>query len=767
MTRRETGAGRAGTPVSVTTTGAVPGPMAAAPASMAAVPGPMAPVPAQVTTVPGAGGAVPASMAAAPGPMTSVLAQATTVPGAGGAVPVPITSAPGPMAPTLAPMTPTPGPMAPVLAQVTTVPGAGGAVPVPITSAPGPMAPVLAQVTTVPGAGGAVPVPITSAPVPITSAPGPITSAPGPMAPTLAPMTPVPGPMASALVQVTTVPGAGGAVPASMASAPDQMAAAPDTVTASPHPAIPAQGAVPAAASAPPGTAPPARGAVMPAPDVVPSVSGSVMPAPGSVTSVSGTAPAVSGSVMPAPGSVMPVSGSVMPVSGTAPAAPGTASAAPGTAPAAPGTASAAPGTAPPVSGTASAAPGSVTLALGAGPAPLGALPAGRGLLVPAPDAGGPSSGAALGSVGSPLVPRFPLRASALAVAHPPRRRFAGVNLKSCELQHPLADRLVAEALRAVGVVDTRSYPVLAEVRGKLGARYGVGVEGVLVTAGSDSAIGMLVDAFAVPAGRLIVPEPAFEAWEYYARLRGVPVTSVRQLRGQPPRLDNAELFDAVRAHPPSVVALTSPAGLSGLPVPAEEVGFLADVCERYGHLLVVDECYGAYAGVTHTPLLVDHPRLVVVRSHSKSHALAGARIAAVFAGEDIAGHLAAYRPDSTVSGPALALLSELLERTAEFAEVWDDVRAIRDEFADAVEEVRPGWRRLPPGGNFVTFHTGSRDEPARAERALLDAGFRTRALTGVPGLGECLRISLADRPVMRRVVDVLAEGARAEGGRS
>ncbi|MFJ9623205.1 aminotransferase class I/II-fold pyridoxal phosphate-dependent enzyme [Streptomyces sp. NPDC101181] len=351
----------------------------------------------------------------------------------------------------------------------------------------------------------------------------------------------------------------------------------------------------------------------------------------------------------------------------------------------------------------------------------------------------------------------FPVRASALTVGHPPRRRFAGVNLKSCELQHPLADRLVREALGTLAPHDTRSYPVLTEVRERLGAHHGVPAEGVLLTAGSDTAIGLLVDAFAAPAGRLILPEPSFDAWRYYTRLRGVPVTGVRQIRGQPPRLDGADLFGAVRTRPPSVVALTNPAGLSGLPVPLEEVALLADACERHGHLLVIDECYGVYADMTHVPLLADHPRLVVVRSYSKSHALAGARIAVVFAGKDIAGHLAGYRPDSTVSGPALALLSALLDRTAEFAEVWDDVRAIREEFADAVERVRPGWRRLEPGGNFVTFHTGSTSEPALVERALLDEGFRIRALTGFPGLSECLRISLADRPVMRRVVDLLA----------
>ncbi|MFJ9378729.1 aminotransferase class I/II-fold pyridoxal phosphate-dependent enzyme [Streptomyces sp. NPDC101455] len=352
----------------------------------------------------------------------------------------------------------------------------------------------------------------------------------------------------------------------------------------------------------------------------------------------------------------------------------------------------------------------------------------------------------------------FPVDQAALTVGHSPRRRFPGVNLKSCELQHPLADRLVAEALRTLGVHDVRHYPVLTGVRAQLGAQHGVPAERVLLTAGSDTAIGLLVDAFAAPAGRLILPEPSFEAWRHYAGLRAVPVTGPRQLRGSPAGLDGSELLDAVRSHPSSVVALTNPASPSGLLVPPEEVAELARVCDLYGHLLVIDECYGAYADVTHTPLLTHHPRLVVLRSYSKSHALAGARVAAVFASEEIIGHLARYRPDSAVSAPALALLSALLGRSAEFAEVWRDVRAIRSEFADAVERIRPGWRRLEPAGNSVTFHTGSVHEPPLVARTLLERGFRIRALTDVPALERCLRISLADRMTMARVVGLLED---------
>lgn len=352
--------------------------------------------------------------------------------------------------------------------------------------------------------------------------------------------------------------------------------------------------------------------------------------------------------------------------------------------------------------------------------------------------------------------PAFPVRESALTVGYPPRERFAGVNLKSCELQHPWADQLVTEALGALRPADVWAYPVQRDLLVALGTRHGVPAGRVLLTAGSDAAIGLLVDAFAVPAGRLILPEPSFEAWSYYAALRGVPVTAPRQVTGRPPRLDGEALLDAVRSHPPSVVALTNPASPSGLLVQPEEVKLLAEECHRHGHLLVIDECYAAFAGVTHVPLVESHPRVVVVRSYSKSHALAGSRIAAVFATEEITGHLSRYRPDSSLSAPAMALLSRLLGRVAEFEEVWRDVRAIRARFADAVERARPGWQRMEPGGNFVTFHTGSVAVPPLVERALLGHGFRIRALSGVPGLEECLRVSMADRDTMDRVAEAL-----------
>jgi histidinol-phosphate aminotransferase len=53
----------------------------------------------------------------------------------------------------------------------------------------------------------------------------------------------------------------------------------------------------------------------------------------------------------------------------------------------------------------------------------------------------------------------------------------------------------------------------------------------------------------------------------------------------------------------------------------------LEEVLRSYRGLLVVDEAYAPFATENAVPLLARHPRLVVVRTLSKAHALAGIRV--------------------------------------------------------------------------------------------------------------------------------------------
>jgi histidinol-phosphate aminotransferase len=261
----------------------------------------------------------------------------------------------------------------------------------------------------------------------------------------------------------------------------------------------------------------------------------------------------------------------------------------------------------------------------------------------------------------------------------------------------------------------------------------------------------------AVPAGRLILQEPAFESWPYFAALRGVPVTLCPGVAGRVPRTTVDDFEAALATGPSAVAALTNPGNPLGDLIPLETVRRLARVAGEHGHVLVVDDCYGAFAGTEHLSLLADHSHVLVLRSLSKSWGMAGARLAAVFGDASLIGYLQRFAMDSSVSAPALAVATQLCGRLDELRSVWREVAEVRDWFVERMRTVRPDWTPVPSTTNFTMFLTAGPGGGDRAAAALAAHGIRVRSVEHMQGLRGGVRISMAGHDAMRRVLDVLA----------
>ncbi|MFJ6569431.1 aminotransferase class I/II-fold pyridoxal phosphate-dependent enzyme [Streptomyces sp. NPDC091292] len=353
---------------------------------------------------------------------------------------------------------------------------------------------------------------------------------------------------------------------------------------------------------------------------------------------------------------------------------------------------------------------------------------------------------------------RFPLGTETLGLTWQPRERRPGaLNLKSCELQHPWSDQLVGNELAALTLADTLAYPFQDRALDALRVYHGLETTRILLTAGSDNGIGLVVDALVRPVGRLLLQEPAFEAWRHYASLRRVRVTGVPGVVGSPPVADPEPLLDAMRSAPgPCVAAVTNPGSPSGLLFAASAMRRFAETAGALGHLLVIDEAYGDFVQVSHAALVAEFPHVVVVHSYSKAFALAGLRVAALLLHPDLREHVGRFRAENAVGAPGVALLERLAPQGERWRDIWRDVRAVREEFVDRVLATHPEWRVLQPGANFATFWS---PDPATADAArdhLAAHRVRIRSLSDMPGLRGCFRVSLADRPRMARVARLL-----------
>ena len=181
--------------------------------------------------------------------------------------------------------------------------------------------------------------------------------------------------------------------------------------------------------------------------------------------------------------------------------------------------------------------------------------------------------------------------------------------------------------------------PQPAELKQRLADLYGTGTENLLVTRGSDEGIDLLLRVFCRPGtDRVLVCPPCFGMYALSARVQGAEVVEA-------PLVDLGETFDLApdleeKSAGCRIIFLCSPNNPTGNVIDAERVAALAEAQAGEG-LVVVDEAYVEFAPETSMLRLLErHPNLVLLRTLSKAHGLAGCRLGSVIAHPEIIGLL-------------------------------------------------------------------------------------------------------------------------------
>jgi histidinol-phosphate aminotransferase len=143
---------------------------------------------------------------------------------------------------------------------------------------------------------------------------------------------------------------------------------------------------------------------------------------------------------------------------------------------------------------------------------------------------------------------------------------------------------------------------------------------------------------------------------------------------------------------------LTSPNAPTG-------VGFanagIEKILASFHGILVVDEAYAPFASENAVPLLARYPRLVVVRTFSKSHALAGIRVGYALAHPDLIGLLDRVKDSYNVSRLSQAAALAALGDTSYYDAIIGRIKATRDACVAEFSTQR-GWFTYPSQANFI-----------------------------------------------------------------
>lgn len=290
-----------------------------------------------------------------------------------------------------------------------------------------------------------------------------------------------------------------------------------------------------------------------------------------------------------------------------------------------------------------------------------------------------------------------------------------------------------------------------------LAALWGVSPAQVFVGRGSDEAIDLLMRGYC-QAGRdaVLITPPTFGMYRVAATLQGARIVEAPLVAARDFALDVEAVLARLAADPAiKLVFLCSPNNPTGGVISRIDLErILAATAGRA--LVVVDEAYGDYVDQPLAlPLLGQVPHLAVLKTLSKAHGLAAARVGALLGDPALIGFvrklMAPYPVPAPVEAAALAALAEapalLPARIAE-------ARSERARLAEALARM-PGVARVwPSQANFVCFRVA--DAP-RTHRALLAAGVLVRDVSAQPNLAGGLRVSVGTPAENSRFLSALS----------
>jgi len=299
----------------------------------------------------------------------------------------------------------------------------------------------------------------------------------------------------------------------------------------------------------------------------------------------------------------------------------------------------------------------------------------------------------------------------------------ARLNTNECPL--PLPDGFSEDLATAVRDLPLHRYPdgQLRALREALAARTGHEVKGIWAANGSNEILTQLLQAYGGPDRRAAVFEPTYLL---HRRLCWLTQTGIIERRLEPPFAIEDDDVSWLFSEQPDVTFVCSPNNPTGN---AQSLDAIHSVADEAGGLVIVDEAYVDFGGETALPLISEHPNVAVVRTFSKSFALAGARIGYVLATPEVVQDLERVRLPYHLSALTQTAALVALKHTDEAMAALDALRTERDRIIRELSTI-DGVTVFPSQANFVLFRPPG--DAQEVWRQLLERGVLIRDLTQV-----------------------------------
>ena len=271
------------------------------------------------------------------------------------------------------------------------------------------------------------------------------------------------------------------------------------------------------------------------------------------------------------------------------------------------------------------------------------------------------------------------------------------IKLNTNEMPYPPSPK-VFEALKEFDATTLRLYPAadVGPLRDALAGYYGFSNDEVFVGVGSDDVLATAFLTFFNSEKSVIFPDITYSFYDVWAEVFRIPYRTK-------PLDENFHIVKSDYMFENGGIVIANPNAPTGVSE-MEDIDFIEDiVSSNPDSVVIVDEAYVDFGGISALPLVRKYENMLVVRTFSKSRAFAGMRIGFAIGNSKLIRYLndVKYSINSyTMNRPAIELGLAALSDEEYFKKTVAQIIATRQW---TTEELRSrGFRVTDSKANFV-----------------------------------------------------------------
>ena len=290
------------------------------------------------------------------------------------------------------------------------------------------------------------------------------------------------------------------------------------------------------------------------------------------------------------------------------------------------------------------------------------------------------------------------------------------------------------------------SDPECTNVRRELASVYGVDIDSVIVTNGSDEVLNFAFMAFADEQSPLVFPDITYGFYPVFAELNRIPYTEI------PLKSDfTIDINDYIGVN--KTVVIANPNAPTGIALSIDDIEKI--VVSNPNNVVIIDEAYVDFGAKSAVSLVDKYDNLLVVQTFSKSRSMAGARLGFAIGNKSLIADLNTIRYSTNpynVNRMTDAAGTAALRDNDYYMDNCKTI--VKNREWTVCELQKLGFNVLPSKANFV-FAKNDKIDGEKLYLELKSRGILVRHFTK-PSICQYNRITIGTIEQMQKLIETI-----------